>query len=42
MKLLKKIAGETITKIVFMFDKTVFHCQIVLTRFMGSEPPETK
>jgi hypothetical protein len=42
MKLLTKIAGETIIKIVFMFDKMVSDCQIILTRFMASEPPGTK
>jgi hypothetical protein len=42
MMLLTKTAGETITKIVFMFDEMVSHCQILFTRFMASEPPDTK
>ena len=39
---LTKIAGETIIKFLFMFDKMVSRCQILLTSFMASEPPETK
>jgi hypothetical protein len=42
MKLLTKTAGETVIKILFVFDKVVSNCQIVLTRFMTSEPRETK
>ena len=42
MTLLTKIAVEYVIKIVFVFDKTVSHCQILLTRFMASVKPETK